>query len=618
MIYKEFPQIANLLNIKYFLYRPDIDFKLSGMRDPQTILKILTERYALLKEFGQLKIYDLLNKKDSSKLFIAKNIISTNKLGDMEDVFAVNYSPDDILVRSKDSDKFTTTSEIVHNTRFFEIDPVNYPKLIDSPDIFPHVNRLPDSKYYPLILLKEKILLMLITDLQQNTREKITLLGKRLIEIKKLKEKNNLELTNKYFKSYMTNLIDVLNLVDQMAEFKQPTDAIWRQDDMFNVFSSHLYELDRIASMDIVLQYKKILSDRGILPYWDFQDRSGNRVVYQFDIQKSGVYEFIVSKTLSFPDIFSVADIKSMQLDDKILFTSPIIMDNYLSLGSFAVNSGTHEISFRIPQAKNISEITEQILDTQGTSRIDIPLDRFDPFLRYEIGLNYLVDYGDGVNIDLELNTDLMDPKTKKMKRSLSKKFNRDSYSSLTQSFSFTTGGNNSADSARIDLWVDQWNNCRDLFQGKYAKKCNDKLIYNWFNRPSRVRLSNIRVYPKFPAQAKLVSNGVITDKIKEPTVVFEKIDSTKYKYNVKNAFSPFVMVFSELFDASWINSNSTEHFLVNGYANAWKINRTGDFDGIIEFYPQRLLKIGYIVSGVSVTFGLMLVIYLLIRHRKK
>jgi hypothetical protein len=131
------------------------------------------------------------------------------------------------------------------------------------------------------------------------------------------------------------------------------------------------------------------------------------------------------------------------------------------------------------------------------------------------------------------------------------------------------------------------------------------------------MKVSNIHVYPKFPSQAKLVSHKEnVLDK-RLPIIKFDKIDSTKYTYQIKNATQSFILVFSELFDAGWRITDSTEHFLANGYANAWKINRTGDFDGVIEFYPQKLLRIGYLVSGVSVFCGIILVIFLKVRQNK-
>lgn len=616
MIYKDFPLVANLLSIRYILYRPDIDFRLSGMRDPETLLKILFSRYQQVAQFGPLRIFDLNNQGVSRKIYPASNVIITDKIGDLEDLFAANASASDILVQSKDRHGLDISSEIVHSNVFFEIDTSKYPQLVNAPDIFPYVSRLPDDKFYPLVLLKEKLGKMSQFDIQVRTRESITLLGKRLIEVKKLKEKNSFSMADKSLKIYLNNLVQVLDEIKSMSEFKQPTDTIWRQQDLFNVFSSHLQVLMELGDKDAISIFKKLISESKILPFWDFikipsDNNETKRAVFRFEIADSAIYEMLIPKTYIFPTAFSISEIKYVQTDDQIININPEIKDNYLSLGKLSLKEGTHEISFIIPSTENLVKTKEIILDTEKVNSLEIPIMDFDPFLRYEIGFTYLSEYGDGVNVDFVLNNDPVDQRTQKIRHSFSRKFNRDNYSSLVRSFSFVTGENETADNALLRLRIDKWNNCRDLFQGKFAKKCDNKQIYDSFNRPSRMKVSNLHVYPKFPAQAKLVSRKDKENINLMPVVDFEKIDSTKYKYKVKNATAPFLLVFSELFDGGWQNSLIREHFLVNGYANAWKINKTGDFDGEIEFYPQKLLRTGYIISGVSITLGILLLIYL-------
>jgi hypothetical protein len=41
-------------------------------------------------------------------------------------------------------------------------------------------------------------------------------------------------------------------------------------------------------------------------------------------------------------------------------------------------------------------------------------------------------------------------------------------------------------------------------------------------------------------------------------------------------------------------------HLLVNGYANAWWIERVGDYEISIEFWPQKLVIIGATISGTT------------------
>jgi len=89
--------------------------------------------------------------------------------------------------------------------------------------------------------------------------------------------------------------------------------------------------------------------------------------------------------------------------------------------------------------------------------------------------------------------------------------------------------------------------------------------------------------------------------------ITFEKINPTKYIVHV-NASQPFFLVFSESYHEDWIaNADGQEvpneyHFTVNGYANAWYLNKTGSYNVTLEFWPQRLFYIGAAISIATFT----------------
>jgi len=99
----------------------------------------------------------------------------------------------------------------------------------------------------------------------------------------------------------------------------------------------------------------------------------------------------------------------------------------------------------------------------------------------------------------------------------------------------------------------------------------------------------------------------------KAPTVTYEKINPTKYIVHV-NASKPFFLVFSESYHKDWIayvngqQIPGTYHFMANGYANAWYINKTGTYTITLEFWPQRLFYIG---SVISITTFILCVLYI-------
>jgi hypothetical protein len=91
-------------------------------------------------------------------------------------------------------------------------------------------------------------------------------------------------------------------------------------------------------------------------------------------------------------------------------------------------------------------------------------------------------------------------------------------------------------------------------------------------------------------------------------SLTYEKADPTKYIVHI-NASKPFFLVFSESYHKDWVayvngeQLPNDQHFMANGYANAWYINKTGSYEIVLEFWPQRLFYIGATISIVTFFF---------------
>lgn len=106
------------------------------------------------------------------------------------------------------------------------------------------------------------------------------------------------------------------------------------------------------------------------------------------------------------------------------------------------------------------------------------------------------------------------------------------------------------------------------------------------------------------------------------PSIQFEKKSPVEYVVKVSNATEPFVLVLSETFSSGWkahfsdaiwlqtlfANAISDQyHFVVNSYANAWYINKTGTYTITLEFWPQNLLYAG---ASISITTFILCAMY--------
>ena len=108
------------------------------------------------------------------------------------------------------------------------------------------------------------------------------------------------------------------------------------------------------------------------------------------------------------------------------------------------------------------------------------------------------------------------------------------------------------------------------------------------------------------------------------PSLTYEKISPTEYRVNVTNASNPFYLVFSESFDYGWrlyghelapfgLGSSplvsESDHFLVNGFANGWYINKTGTYTLTLYFYPQVIYQVSLVVTGASFLAMIVIVV---------
>lgn len=108
-------------------------------------------------------------------------------------------------------------------------------------------------------------------------------------------------------------------------------------------------------------------------------------------------------------------------------------------------------------------------------------------------------------------------------------------------------------------------------------------------------------------------------------SVDFSKVNPTKYNLHFSQVRGKIPVVFSQSYHRGWelYPAVEADHFLVNGYANAWifdtnivckKIscqknsNGTYDFNVVLEFWPQRLFTLGLLISGLTLVGCLIII----------
>ena len=99
--------------------------------------------------------------------------------------------------------------------------------------------------------------------------------------------------------------------------------------------------------------------------------------------------------------------------------------------------------------------------------------------------------------------------------------------------------------------------------------------------------------------------NGISTiNDFSKPNVSFVENTPTKVTVHIKNATTPYYLVFRETYDPHWAAffSNGTEvnprdHIAVNGFANAWYMNKTGNYTVTLYYTLQTDAWLTWAVS---------------------
>ncbi|MFH2058559.1 MAG: hypothetical protein ABIJ59_06635 [Pseudomonadota bacterium] len=109
------------------------------------------------------------------------------------------------------------------------------------------------------------------------------------------------------------------------------------------------------------------------------------------------------------------------------------------------------------------------------------------------------------------------------------------------------------------------------------------------------------------------VDNSQISEKKNVSEIMWTKINPVEYRVSV-NIMEPGVLVFAQTFDPGWKLSQNGKVIgnskFVNGRLNGFRIDQTGNQEFIVEYRPQRLVKIGLYVSIITLVLaGFILIV---------
>ncbi len=632
------PSLSNALNTKYILYRPDIDWEVRKMRDPKVVLSKLEEKQqkgelTKVAQFGDL-IFFQITSKDKEEIYTANTTFLSYSKPNISDL---EFSQSNLVISTGNKiDKIPKNKiegEVIHPKAQFFLDYKKEPVFEIRQDIFPHVAILPKQISYPFVVIKDRLKEETIKDREELLEYRLVILGKRLVEAKFSADLNDEGGIRIAIVHYHTLLDRTIRLLEQLYMIDQGNKQASLQGKLYLIFSRHVKVLEDLQNrfgqtsktgveVESTLKLLKTSLIRAhIYPAYGFLEDLEfplkRRMIYHFEVKKSGEYELLWDeKILNGYYKISSGDQIVLQVDDE-LSKMNLKTDGkgHVSLGKVYFEEGSHEIGLNLPEEINLIEVPLSMnFKVDHGSKVDyFPIKNYDSYSSYNINFDYWIKKGNGVQILVyDKKPEDIISTTKPRKESV---VGPDLYDYTPKNYFGLFKLSEGAEEATIALEVIPWNDCETIFYSNRRERCKTEDFRRPYDKTTDVDISKLSVTRSFSDLPVLVKKDLV-DKSLSPQHKFKKLDTTTYQIEIKEVKKPFFLVFSELFDPGWRLMDTDgkilnyQHFLANGYANGWYIDRMGNFQIILKFTPQDLLKLGEKISFVGVSFGLIFVAY--------
>lgn len=627
-----------LVNSKYIVLRSDIDFKENYMADPNIVRQnldqwsdegLLTNR----ANFGKLQIYEINPDWFWPKIYMTSNFLVGNKpnLFNFVNLLNLGFPKNQLAIvsadsLSSDSSKFqdwVIKSDKVYSP-FKEGAPIeNYSDEDLLVRLF-HAKRLPGEVGYLLTRLKELFETPRILDFWERTTYESGLLGKRMVEIYRLKERNaNEGLINRAKNDYKKSL-------DQFSSKLISTNT-----DLPNLLKEILffqYLLFKRIDLERSKQIKEILVNLNILPQFELPSSDTDKyLVYHFDVPVGRNYNLISNKVIS---------AKKWFIDGKNI-------TDFVSNNSLVINlsKGDHEAAFLVSDSAIATTIVEEdSISLNSKNQYDKEIGLLEIPAAYKIDFDYR--FSQGNEFSLSITQDINKQKNNFFIRRIVKNNDLHNWQHWQDQFKSSVG----AVKASLKIQQSQTTVCTSFL--RIHQTCNLKGV------PYEVELKNFSIKRLEENELAFVSSSNLP-KLNSPTSwEWFRVNPTLYKIRVKKETDKVEMlVFSELFNSDWklyLESNGgawrdinlienwrdkskqyefngavsqflspfssspfdNNHYLVNSYANGWLLEKAGEYNLILEFAPQRILEFGKMISRAVTTFALIYFFGILIKNK--
>lgn len=659
---KQYDTQKNLLSnlgIKYIILNKNLDWSIRSTDNPFFVKEILdtSPDLEIIKETENLKVYKFISK-TLPKVFSANNLTvipgSIEYGSEFDFVLNNTRSEGGVFLqprRNQQINKEVLKREVIYPYRVFN-SLTDLGRKLDIIVPRPYVKHLPGSFLDPLIRLKERIEFLFSPDYQK-PMQLVSLTQKRLIEAKLLNEDHREKEFIQSIKLYLEYLNSALTYLRKVSN--QVSDS-YTKTILMIIYKEEKELLDSMDTYDS--KEARALIEQAVKKIIDFRKEAGfdTYYVYSSDTilsRNTNIYQFLVSEKINpelllvmppskFFDQYANQKIKVfIDGEQKEVVLVPKNDKGLFSLGNITMDPGVHEVAVLLHENNELLKITNFYkksglidIDNQDNkiitmttkedgseSWLEYKLEGYDPNKTYIIEFDYKAIKGEVPQIQFWQESDKL---TENDKPKIIRPLEDDYYDFGWKHIKLSISSNNSASihlgrstiNPTIRIIIPFWNNC-EAKNSRNVKLCKDLKFKKKYNRSSIVQIRDLKIVETFTGQMFLFN--LINNSTSSNPLNYQKISPVEYRVEIDNNSKYSYVVLNEGFHSDWkvifdsekgeiIDENS--HYLTNGYANGWLVDKSGKLSFKIKFIPQDYLYKGIAISLTTVILlGIFLVV---------
>lgn len=622
-----FKSLLSKFGIEYIVLHEDVDYNVYTSDTNQNIKGFLDSLHFLKKDqqFGKLAIYSVVPRQDVLRVAYVGNPVFVS--GD------ISYFDESLLGMDKDKTAIYAEGVAEKDKQYifpdvFLIYPTVSVSRENAINELPYVRFLPGDPRYPLVIIKENLSLLPKTE-EERFWAKLQFAGKRLVELDRLvdSEEGVIQELVRNYKGALSELKDEVfaktkteNILARKQIIEELQAIFFRQRQAVDYHilpkASDSLKGDIVGLLDYLDEFMK---EVGLVRFYEI-DNNQPSVTFRMSVCCKGKYflqfsrktwEEHVGKDGKSADVYidGVKAALPLEVDGKLIRTTPIFLD-----------PGKHEFTFLVSD-KNLFEGSKELKTAGGRSENGnlrllaeskesyrgFGFEKADSDSLYSFTFSFLTMQGlpPSISVIEDIN-----PKIEgKIRASIKKQIGVDDYQFGWRNSGVLFVPNSFSKSAEFRVSVSPWNNCESIYK-QNKKICKDPLIYQMYNRNSTVEIKEL-------ALKRIPTRGlVLVSDIKEPPyfvrkVSYDKESPVSYKVQVPEVDGEGFIVFRETYSDFWQMSSGTgrvsNHYLADGYANAWKVGK-GGFEAEVFFTPQEAKRQGMFMGVLLIFVGFVAV----------